>query len=264
MVNRFIVSQGQSVTLFFKFGFGYVPPEDPILEIELDNHLIIDKTSYKLTSGKYHNVVKRQMSISFSMPDNITNKQLNSLGKFSVSIGGKQVYDDNLPDVQILEKNDYFEQVVVPHNLEKMGFHAHPIGGRDQPDTVVYHRHINTGELFDVESTIENPLDLNKFRNDKGKFETYQNSRKFSRLLIVSLSANIRSGVIDELNLGKHPHSLIIFEDLYNLRKEFEQKGNYNYVFSILSKTGVISFGKHNPDFKWLPPKLFKIPRDIV
>lgn len=259
MTFRNYVCQGQSVTLFFKFSFDYVPDQDPVLEIEYDSHLFFEKESQKLTSGIYNNVTKREATITFTMPDNVTNAHLSMLGKYSLKIGSRVVFQGFLPDVQIFTKDQYFEKIIVPSHLKKIGFHIQSIGGPGEPDIIASHKYLNQSEIFDVEPTISATYNLTKFRTDQKKFDDFKESRYLSRLLIVSLSNNIEGGVLSRLSTQEHPHSLITVEDLYNLKKHVEKTGDHSFAVATLSKTGLISYGSRTTGFNWLQPKLFPI-----
>jgi hypothetical protein len=132
-----------------------------------------------------------------------------------LTVDGDAYPEIKLDPVKVVTLETYFEHVV-SEDLEQMNFVAERHGDTD-PDVVAHPKTVPQ-EIFNVECTMQEKYDVDKFDKDYAKFryETYK--WKFMRLLIVSYSKQISSGVIDrmaehrETNIG-----LIRYQDLKKL-----------------------------------------------
>ena len=190
-------------------------------------------------------------------------ESLSSLGDFQLMEGKKQRHQESLPGVDVVKPTTYFEKVVIPDVFGEMGFVTDPIGGKDEPDMIVYHNRINPETKIDVESTIVSNYDMTKWDQDTGKFNRYRKKRKLSKLLIVCQSDSISTAVVRELNSTNDPVTMIEFADLRAVRTEFGKTFDDVKVFNTLTKDGKINLGNALTLQQAFPPRVYFVHRNL-
>jgi hypothetical protein len=166
------------------------------------------------------------------------------LGSIEIESNGDIDYED-LPHVNILTHDAYFEEQVA-ETMRKLGFHAKRYGGPKNPDVVATHPFFPE-QKFHVEATTQAEYDISKFRSDKAKFDELKLEFKFKHLLIVSLASpsDITRDVYDRLKKTSDPVSLICYEDLENMAREYTGFRVSSYeIFATLNQSGFICLEK--------------------
>lgn len=260
--SRFWVTNGQNVTVKFVLKFSFIPKREVKINLTLNNALHETAKSAKLLPGKYYTELSRQAQFSFLIPNDVKDS-INPLGEFEITEAGKQIYHEELAGVVVKEQTEYFEKLLVPRDLEELGFYVEAEGHKNKPDAIAYHKTINSHEKIDVESTLTSNYDIGRWGNEKEKFERYKQERNLARLLIVCHSDNITGQVLEQLNIDPRPITLIEYHDLVKLKQEFRRTRDHALVYAKLTGKGRATVGPRISSFKWIPPREFKIERNI-
>lgn len=163
-----------------------------------------------------------------------------SICSIYLSVNGERDPEIVLNPLKILTLSTYFEHVV-SKQLTRMNFLAEHHGNND-PDIVAHHK-TTPNEIFDVECSMQNTYDVDKFDKDYAKFRYESYKWRFTRLLLVPYSSEISSGVLERI--AKHHQAnigLVRFRDLRKLVDGFENAEiNDEQVLFKLMQRGEIS-----------------------
>lgn len=259
----YLITKGQTVQLHFVITFEEIPKKDIIVKLQLNYNIQLEPISFKLTEGKYHELINREYFYRFVIPETISVRNIDSLGTFEILEGTDQLIHGELSGVDIIDKTRYFEHISVPDILENMGFICENIGEGDNPDILVNHQDVNPDDKWNVECTLTKNYDSDKWYQDTGKFRKYSRDRKLSRLLIICNSENITTKVIEELNASQEPIGLIDFNDLKSLNESFRINNDFNAIYTTLTRNGLIRLGSPASKAEISEIKPFRIKRHI-
>lgn len=175
------LTPGQRLLFRFELKFSHIPSNEIRIRVALDQFLNIAPVTKKGVLGFPMSYTTRRSTFDFHIPDGILGgknvESLPSLGDFRVMEGKKQRHQEPLTGVNIVKQTTYFEKVVVPDVFGKMKFFIEPIGGKDEPDTIVYHSRINPGTKIDIESTLTSDYNMAKWDHDTSKFSRYKKKK---------------------------------------------------------------------------------------
>lgn len=259
---RYWITNGQSVRITFSLSFSFVPKHEVKIKLKLNRDFAESEKSAKLLPGKYYTALTRHAQFSFTVPATAKG-MISPLGEFEVTEGGRQIFHDELEHVFVAPNHRYFEKIVVPRDLEELGFFVENIGEANAPDAIAYHKIINPQEKIDVESTLFSEYNAHKWNDDISKFDRYRLTRKLSRLLIVCQSDSVSQDVINWLNKDPRPVTLMEYYDLVALKQEFKNKRDHHTIYAKLTVKGRSTIGSRPSEFSWIPPREFTVPRPI-
>jgi hypothetical protein len=260
---EFWLTPGQTFLLSFELVFAQIPSTDIRIEVTLDPFLGIESVAKTAVRGLPLSFTTRRRSFAFRVPSGAPRKSLASLGSFRVMEDGKQRYQESMPGIDIVNRTLYFERLIVPQIFRRMRFIVEPIGGKHEPDAIVYHSLINPREKIDVESTLTSDYDMARWYEDTGKFTQYRYRRKLTRLLIVCQSDSISKDVIEALNSSSDPITMIEFADLRALKDEFEKTWDDSKTFARITAQGKLNLGNSLPTEQVFAPRGFHIRRSL-
>jgi len=165
------------------------------------------------------------------------------LGDIIISVDGEE-RSQYLPTVRIVSLDAYFEEKVA-EKLRELEFEALRLGGPGRADVEANPKKEPT-QRIQVEATLEDHYDVQRFRNDVGKFHHLKRVRQYKRLLIVVNSNKIADGVLQQLSRTADPISMIRYEHLENLVSLFKQGlvSKYQVIAVLMAHTGLV--GKEN------------------
>lgn len=261
------ITPTQDIILFFKLNFSNTPSSNIRIKVELASEFNEGLREKKLLPGTRFSALNRKAGFRFTVRRDILGqkkrRKISSLGTFRLFQGDKQIHYENLIGVLAVDSKAYFERIVVPKMLRDMGYITEVIGGKDEPDTIAFHKVINSSEKIDVESTITSDYNVARWDHDCGKFSRYKKKRKLSRLLIITHSQNISRVVLDLLNKTRDPIGLIEFIDLKSIHSNFRKNRDYNSVAMKLSSSGKIGVPNRLTQVKVFIPKQINITRTL-
>jgi len=160
------------------------------------------------------------------------------IGTITITRNGEKA-SEPLPKLRILAPESYFEEMVA-EKLRSLGYEVQRYGGPRNPDLVAYHPD-QPGVKIQVETTTESSYDLMKFRGDTGKYHGLKHAHNFQRLLIVTKSDRIESGVQEVLGRIHEPFTLICYQDLGKLCSKYRNCQISKYeVVSKLTEAGFV------------------------
>jgi hypothetical protein len=161
------------------------------------------------------------------------------LGDIIVNVDGEE-RSQYLPTVRIMSLDAYFEEKVA-EKLRELEFEAIRLGGPGRPDVEANPKTEPT-QRVQVEATLEDHYNVQRFRNDIGKFHHFKRARQYKRLLIVVNSDKISDVVVQQLRRTTDPISLIRYEHLENLVSHFLQGrvSKYQVIAVLMARTGLV------------------------
>ena len=142
---EFWLTPGQMLVLRFELVFARIPSNDIQIGVTLDPFLRIDPVTRTTVRGLPLSIMTRRCSFAFRVPLDLPRKSLTSLGSFRVMEDRKQRHHEPMVGVDVVSRASYFERFVVPQTFRRMRFVVESIGGKSEPDTIVYHSRINPG-----------------------------------------------------------------------------------------------------------------------
>lgn len=263
-----LLTPTQDVILFFKLRFSCIPTSDITIKVELVPEFSQKLEEKKLLPGARFSALDRKAMFKFTVPEGILKgglkrKSIPSLGNFRLYQRGRQIHYEDFIGFLVVDNNTYFEKRIVPKIFQDMGYITEVIGGKNEPDTIAFHRIINPSEKTDLESTLTSDYDIARWDHDCSKFSRYKQIRRLTRLLIVTRSNTISRDVLRQLNQTRDPISLIEFKDLKSIHCNFKRDGDHASVVSKLSSSGKIVVPNSLSEVKVFLAKQINISRTI-
>jgi hypothetical protein len=161
------------------------------------------------------------------------------LGDVVVNVDGDE-RSQYLPTVRIMSPDGYFEEKVA-ETLRELEFEAIRLGGPGRPDVEANPKR-EPAQRVQVEATLEDHYDIERYRNDVAKFHEFKRARQYKRLLIVVNTDKIAEGVMQKLARATDPISLVRYQDLQNLASQFSQGrvSRFQVVAHLMAHTGFV------------------------
>lgn len=248
MIKNYLTPD-QKLILFFHLKLRVPIQEKMELHLKLCKEFGSQIRKRTFRQGPPYSVLNRTASFVCQVPVDILGRKkrliIPSLGSYKVFADNRNVKNEELPTVEIIDNYTYFEKETVPYVLERLGFTVTIIGGSGEPDIIAYHKRINPQKI-DVEPTLTHTYSIEDFDEDMGKYRRYKLRYNFKRFLAVCEARSISRNVIEELNKIRDPVSLVEFKDLFNLQLKTKTRPEQLVAYTKLTTTGKIDVPEMN------------------
>jgi len=218
---RYVLRPGQTIIVSVNIPRGKRGWDTARIDLNFDPALAIQPMQRTVTSNGHpfvHVVFRTQIG---EMKKPLTGVE--SLAQLTWRV------DDNLPKAcgfgraVICTESDVHLEYVIACLLGKMDFVARRLGGPLKPD-IIAKRMSHPDVVIDIEATVEERYDLQKYGYDLAKYSSYKKTCGVNRLLIVYASKELERRVEIDLRNQKSDVSGMSAEQFFYLYKQISLK----------------------------------------
>jgi len=218
---KYILSPGQTIVFSILVPKGKTFWSTTEIELILDPELEIDPMRCTVTRNDEAFVHTKFKSTIKPVRRSLIH--LDSLGQIIWCVDGGRPIIHKLKPVLICAEPDVYVEFIIAKLLSEIGFKAKRLGGRSRPD-VIAKRLSHPNFIIDIEATIQERYDKQKYGYDWAKYNSYKKEYLVNRLLIIYLSKHLDDSVKDHLKGQKDDISAMSMEQFLLLCRMFYSK----------------------------------------
>lgn len=218
---KYVLRPGQTIIVSVNVPKGKRGWDTAQIELALDPALAIQPMQRTVSSNgePFVHVIFRTEIREMKKPLTV----VESLAQLTWRVNGNPPVARKFGRVVICTESDVYLEYVLANLLGKMDFVARRLGGPLKPD-IVAKRLSHPDVILDIEATVEERYDLQKYGYDLAKYSSYKKTYGVKRLLIVYASKELDERVETDLRNQKSDVSGMSVEQFFSLYEQVRSK----------------------------------------